>query len=164
MSEMPYYKKDYHEPNSDIPNPSFGAIMKDFFFKPFTWNARETRKEFWISYAVQFVLSNIVGGLMLACLGFFSGVNTNGTYWSPQVAHATIATIICEIILVILLLWLKLGLLASAVRRMHDTNHEGWWVLLICVPFGWIAVLYFLILPTLEEPVRWNTYLFLNKK
>ncbi|MCO0807359.1 DUF805 domain-containing protein [Lactobacillus helveticus] len=38
--------------------------------------------------------------------------------------------------------------------------HEGWWILLYLVPFGWIFIIYFMILPTVEKPVRWGNYLF----
>lgn len=44
--EKEYCKQPYHEPESQVLNPSFSEIMKDFFFPPFKWNARSTRKEF----------------------------------------------------------------------------------------------------------------------
>ena len=69
-------------------------------------------------------------------------------------------TVIGWIIITVLAIYLKLCLLGTAVRRLHDTDHEGWWVLLYFVPtFGWIIVLYFMVIPTMEEPVRWGSYL-----
>lgn len=163
MTDTPYYKQNYHETKSDIPDPKFGQIMKDFFLAPFTWNARSTRKEFWVGYAVQFVLTNIIGVLMVLTFFLFGTVDTENTGWTPPVARVTITVIVLEIIFTLLLIWLKLGLLGSVVRRLHDTNHEGWWAWLYFIPFGWIFTLYFMILPTLEEPVRWNGYLFDTK-
>jgi hypothetical protein len=41
--------------------------------------------------------------------------------------------------------------IAIAVRRLHDTNRSGWWVLLYFVPAGSIALAVFLALPS-EPP------------
>ncbi|WNY35378.1 DUF805 domain-containing protein [Curtobacterium flaccumfaciens] len=41
--------------------------------------------------------------------------------------------------------------IAIAVRRLHDTNRSGWWVLLYFVPAGYIALAVFLALPS-EPP------------
>ena|SRR6266498_3581511 len=36
--------------------------------------------------------------------------------------------------------------LAVTIRRLHDTNHSGWWVLINLVPLvGWIWLLIFLV-------------------
>lgn len=38
--------------------------------------------------------------------------------------------------------------LAVAVRRLHDTDRSGWWILTGLIPFvGWIILLVLLILP-----------------
>lgn len=34
--------------------------------------------------------------------------------------------------------------LAVAVRRLHDTGRSAWWLLLLLVPLGFVAVLVFL--------------------
>ena len=35
--------------------------------------------------------------------------------------------------------------IAVGVRRLHDTNHSGWWYLLIIIPIiGWIVILIWL--------------------
>lgn len=53
--------------------------MKDFFFAPFKWNARSTRKEFWISYAVQVVISIIIGTIELLAILPYSSIDINDT-------------------------------------------------------------------------------------
>lgn len=36
--------------------------------------------------------------------------------------------------------------LAVAVRRLHDTNKSGWWVLIVLIPvIGWIILLIFAV-------------------
>jgi uncharacterized membrane protein YhaH (DUF805 family) len=37
--------------------------------------------------------------------------------------------------------------LGVAVRRLHDSNRSGWWMLLSLVPFGGLVVLVFMLLP-----------------
>ncbi|MDC9596954.1 DUF805 domain-containing protein [Xenorhabdus anantnagensis] len=36
--------------------------------------------------------------------------------------------------------------LAVAVRRLHDTNHSGWWLLMLLIPFANIILLIFFCL------------------
>lgn len=71
-------------------------------------------------------------------------------------------TWLIELVLWILLIWIKLGLLGYAVRRLHDIDCSGWWLWLMFIPFGWIIIVVLLILPTVERPVKWGTYLFVN--
>lgn len=86
--------------------------------------------------------------------------STRKAFWVAS--HITFLTWLIELILFILLVWIKLGLLGYAVRRLHDTNYSGWWLWLIIIPFGWIIAVIFLLLPTVEEPVRWVSYLFVD--
>jgi uncharacterized membrane protein YhaH (DUF805 family) len=46
--------------------------------------------------------------------------------------------------------------IAVGVRRLHDTNRSGWWLLIAFVPvLGELVLLVFLVLP---GPVGPNTY------
>lgn len=47
MSE-PYYRQQYQGPRNDetIPTSAFGQIVKETFLRPFTWDARTTRRTF----------------------------------------------------------------------------------------------------------------------
>ena len=60
MSEKPYYEQEYHAPKSDIPDPSIGEILRGLFLYPFTWNARSTRKAFWVAFVFQFLLTFVI--------------------------------------------------------------------------------------------------------
>ena len=99
----------------------------------------------------------IVSILALATSGIFSVTPDNVTW---AMTHINFLTWLIELILFIFLVWIKLGLLGYAVRRLHDINYSGWWMWLVFIPFGWIIVFIFLLLPTVEEPVRWGSYLF----
>lgn len=53
------------------------------------------------------------------------------------------AVIEVPIIFIIAALALLLPSLAGAVRRLHDTDKSGWWLLIGVLPFGNIALLVF---------------------
>lgn len=92
------------------------------------FNGRASRSEFWW-YAL---FTIILGGII--SLAFF---------WSD-----TLEYIVTGIVNLLLLLP-GLGL---AVRRLHDTNHSGWWVLINLVPVvGWIVFVFFAV--TDSQPV-----------
>lgn len=162
MSDKPYYEQEYHAPESDVPDPSVVEIFKGLFLYPLAWAARSTRKAFWVAFVIQFLLTIVIGVVSILALctsGIFSVTPNNVTL---ALSHITFLTCLIELILSILLLWIKLGLLGYAVRRLHDADYSGWWLWLILIPFVWIIVVIFLLLPTVEEPVRWGTYLFVD--
>lgn len=155
MTEKPYYEQEYHAPKSDIPDPLVGEIIKGLFIYPFTWNARSTRKAFWVAFVFQFVITILIGIVSILVL-----VTPYNVDWA--VSHISSITWVIELVLSILLIWVKLGLLGYAVRRLHDINYSGWWLWLGLIPFGWIIIIIFLLLPTVEKPVRWGSYLFID--
>ena len=52
---------------------------------------------------------------------------------------------------------LLLPLLAVGARRLHDSNHSGWWQLLALIPVaGWLVLAVFFLLPSEEEDNRFG--------
>ncbi|MEM6689014.1 MAG: DUF805 domain-containing protein [Planctomycetota bacterium] len=91
---------------------------------------RSSRSEYWWYVAV-----NFVAGLALQVLGALTGI--------PLLPMFVLAT-------------LPLGV-AVSIRRLHDTDRSGWWLLLILVPFlGSIAVLVLMALPGSEKANRFG--------
>jgi uncharacterized membrane protein YhaH (DUF805 family) len=92
-------------------------------YKEFEGRAR--RREFWYAYLVNILIMALLGGLDL-WLGTFdedSGVGLLHTLYSLAVF---------------------LPMLAVQVRRLHDTDRSGWWVLIGLVPVvGWIILVIF---------------------
>ena len=41
--------------------------------------------------------------------------------------------------------------LAVSVRRLHDVNRSGWWLLLILTGVGILALLYWAVQPSIDE-------------
>ncbi len=47
--------------------------------------------------------------------------------------------------------------LAVSVRRLHDTDRSGWWLLLWLIPFvGWIVLLVFMVMGGTRGPNRFG--------
>lgn len=55
------------------------------------------------------------------------------------------------VVLVVAVPWV-----AIAVRRLHDSNRSGWWVLLFLVPIGNLALLVLLAQPSDERGRRFD--------
>ncbi|HCA92463.1 MAG TPA: DUF805 domain-containing protein, partial [Alphaproteobacteria bacterium] len=52
---------------------------------------------------------------------------------------------------------LLLPLLAVGARRLHDSNHSGWWQLLALIPVaGWLVLAVFFLLASEEEDNRFG--------
>jgi|SRR3989338_10366701 len=81
----------------------------DAFRKYATFNGRTTRKEYWM-----FVLFHIIVAILLSIVDTVIGAD------SILVGLYGLAAII--------------PILAIAVRRLHDTNRSGWWLLINGIP------------------------------
>ena len=98
------------------------------FKKYAVFSGRSRRKEYW-----SFVLFNIIVSIVLAgidaLLGTFSSASNIGLLSGIYSLAVLIPT------------------LALTVRRLHDTDRTGWWILIVLVPFiGWIVLLVFALL------------------
>ncbi|WP_454256564.1 DUF805 domain-containing protein [Pseudomonas sp. Marseille-Q8238] len=92
------------------------------------FSGRARRKEYWM-----FVLFNLIVSVVLS---FVDGVV--GTF-SVEAGIGLLSGIYALAVLI--------PSLAVAVRRLHDTNRSGWWLLIALVPLvGGIVLLVFLVL------------------
>ncbi|GAB3173775.1 DUF805 domain-containing protein [Streptomyces incanus] len=83
------------------------------------FNGRARRKEYWM-----FTLFSVIASIVLAIVDAVTGIRVLEFIYAVAVLLPT---------------------LAVAVRRLHDTNRSGWWVLIGLVPFvGFIVMLVFL--------------------
>lgn len=92
------------------------------------FDGRAGRAELWWFYLAHFLVMFLVIPLPATVLGTLIGVNSLGT-------------------LLMLLYWLGtlIPTLAVAVRRLHDTNKSGWWILIGQIPFVGIVLFVFLV-------------------
>ena len=94
------------------------------FRRAFDYSGRSRRREYWLYALLTFVVLNVIGWIE-ETLGL---AGANGGSSSPVGG----------------IVWLGLMIpgLAVAIRRLHDSNRAGWWVLLPLAPFLlWIAAM-----------------------
>ncbi|HEQ1702575.1 DUF805 domain-containing protein [Stenotrophomonas sp. GD03701] len=96
------------------------------------FTGRASRSEYW-----WFQLFMMMFTVPLNVLGLIAG-HINSTSLALVSSGLTVAV------------WLALALplIAVTIRRLHDTDRSGWWLLLMLVPFAGLAVLVFMLLPS----------------
>lgn len=103
----------------------FGQAIKSVFSKYATFTGRAPRSEFWF-WILFTTLAGMGVGILDHAVDFFAGYD----YGSIAGAWG-LATI--------------LPFLAVSVRRLHDTDRAGWWLLLFFIPFfgGVVLIVWF---------------------
>ena len=90
------------------------------------FNGRARRKEYWYFFLINIIISII--------LGIIDGVTGS---FSPETGIGLLGGIYSLAVLI--------PSIAVAVRRLHDTNPSGWWLLISFIPFiGAIVLIVFL--------------------
>lgn len=129
---------------------TFQDAIRSCFARYVGFQGRAGRPEFWwfflfcvIAKAVARWIDRILFGVPFAVMreGAYhhpGPMGWGGHYWSIYAPGGGLAWIVG--------LALFLPQLAVAVRRLHDTGHSGWWLLLAIIPFlGWLVLLIFFI-------------------
>jgi uncharacterized membrane protein YhaH (DUF805 family) len=98
----------------------FFAAIKTCFSKFATFSGCATRSEFW--YFILFII--VINNLLIF---LFSGNAAILSIWS---------------------LIIFIPSLAVSARRLHDTEHSAWWLLLIPTVIGYLLLLYWYVLPS----------------
>lgn len=123
----------------------FDAIAS-VFSKYATFSGRAPRSEFWWFWLLNMAVS-------IALDGFDFGYGMTGMRSFGGMEHMGGAPILSAI-------WhlaVFLPTLAVSVRRLHDTDRSGWWLLLWLVPvIGWIVMLVFLVSRGTQGPNRFG--------
>ena len=112
------------------------SAVKEFFTKYVVFSGRTSRKTYWLTVLGLLILSFIVG-IIGGIIGFAVGADNNTT--------SMVIGIICGLATL-------LPSIAMDIRRMHDINKSGWWILIPLVPIvGSIIFLVFTLLPSVNE-------------
>lgn len=113
----------------------------------FSFQGRINRAKFWLVHVVMWVVVAVVSGIIMGDAAMSA---------DPEAALRSLGTVprLILAVLYVLLVWIGL---AAGVKRWHDRNKSGWWVLIALVPV--IGGLWYLIecgfLPGTAGP---NTY------
>ena len=94
-----------------------------------TFSGRAQRREFWLFVLIYLILLLIAYGVDIA-IGTYDEENGMGVVGG------------------ILILALLIPNLAVSVRRLHDTDRSGWWILIALIPL--IGPIWFLVLAILN--------------
>ncbi len=90
------------------------------------FDGRARRKEYWM-----FFLFNLIIGMVLGFIEGIAGI-------APESDMSVLAIIYSLAVLI--------PGLAVAVRRLHDTNHSGWWLFIGMVPLvGAIVLIVYMV-------------------
>jgi uncharacterized membrane protein YhaH (DUF805 family) len=107
----------------------------EYMFKPLArmtdFSGRSRRKEYWM-----WVLFVMVGMILVSILDSMLGLGGGSTSYSSYGDTGVSAgfSVSGGILSLIFLLATLLPGIAVGIRRMHDTDHSGWWVLVPIVP------------------------------
>ncbi|MGE8272734.1 DUF805 domain-containing protein [Stenotrophomonas geniculata] len=115
----------------------------------FDFSGRSNRKEFW-SYSL---LAALVMAMSYSLMD--GGYWLTGTVLFDWEAFETLRTLggVMEVCAVILLLP---PMLALAVRRLHDIDESGWYVVIAFIPLGVFVLFPVMLLPGSEEDNRFG--------
>ena len=104
------------------------------------FNGRARRQEYWMFFLMNFlivVLIGILGGIVSALLGKLGGL-------------------ISSVFSSLYAIFIFIPGIAVTVRRLHDTNKSGWWILLNLIPpLGQLILLIFMVI---DSDPNDNTY------
>lgn len=119
----------------------FGEAIKQAFSNGFVYRGRASRSAYWW-WALFEVIALFASELLIVI---------------PVAAHSNAAAAVFFIILGIAGIYLALVGLAVTIRRLHDIDRSGWWVLIGLVPFvGGIVLLVFSLLEGTPGPNRFQ--------
>ena len=124
---------------------SFMDSIKTCFGKYVTFKGRASRSEFW-----WFALFVLVGSLLLQGFMYMS-FDTESMMAAAQdgsfsTGMSFALPIVPLILIFVFILVTFLPNLSVMVRRLHDTNHSGWWYWIALIPLiGLLILLYFFV-------------------
>ncbi|ORE89690.1 DUF805 domain-containing protein [Aurantimonas sp. 22II-16-19i] len=120
------------------------SILLQPYQRFFDFSGRSRRKEYWlyilVFYVVMFVLAFVDAALGLGGSSQ-TALDTTDGFSASASAEGGILTGIWAIANII-------PLLACAIRRLHDTDRSGWWVLISLIPL--IGTIWLIVLMCLD--------------
>ncbi|NLR09413.1 MULTISPECIES: DUF805 domain-containing protein [Lactobacillaceae] len=118
--------------------------LKKFWLSLFDFSGEATRQEFWWPVGMNY----LIGILVIVRLALFKGYSWLAILTVQMPALRLTGR------LILMAVWLLL--LSVKVRRLHDLNRSGWWVLLNLVPV--VGAVYMTVIGLLPSRVQVRKY------
>ncbi|PMD68221.1 DUF805 domain-containing protein [Companilactobacillus nuruki] len=116
---------------------------KKFWDNIFNFSSTSSRSDYWWPVIINYIL----GGLLIGIIQKLMGHSIEDIYTISDLTTNTLVR------LVTIIVWI--GTLSVKVRRLHDTDRSGWWILIDLIPL--IGTIWFFILMILpSKRSRWN--------
>ena len=109
---------------------NFVEATKCYFSKWIDFNTRISRSEFWWGNLGALIVSLLLG----ACVGFMVGV-------VGSMLGLDIDTFL-DLMMLPIQLFFSIAGISVIVRRLHDINKSGWWMLIVFTIVGIIVLLF----------------------
>ena len=109
---------------------NFVEATKCYFSKWIDFNTRISRSEFWWGNLGALIVSLLLG----ACVGFMVGVV--GSMLGLDIDA------LLDLMMLPIQLFLFIAGISLTVRRLHDINKSGWWMLIVFTIVGIIVLLF----------------------
>ena len=114
----------------------------------FDFSGRSRRKEYWMFALLIFLIY-----IVMAFLSVMSG----GSAEMGEAPTGGAASMVIGLVFLVWAVGTLIPSLAVAVRRLHDTDRSGWWLLIGLVPLvGGLVLLYFYLIEGTHGPNRFG--------
>jgi len=126
----------------------FVAAVAKSYANILNFSGRASRAEYWWFVLYQFLaIFGLTFGMMMYAMGL-----------EPNEAEALAAQSVgVWMIVYTVAFWLPA--LSSLIRRLHDTDHSGWWYFIVMVPIvGVFILLFFLLMSSSPGRNRFGTH------
>lgn len=121
-------------------------------YADFTGRARRT--EFWLFALLVFLIEIVFMALLSAVGGSALMMGDPAAAATVPMTGATSAVLLAHLAVMLALL---VPSLAVTVRRLHDTNRSGWWILIGLIPLiGAVVLFIFYLLDATPGPNRFG--------
>jgi uncharacterized membrane protein YhaH (DUF805 family) len=158
------------KPQPPLGHPWYGATftgaLSRFWRSYVLFRGRASRSEFWWVMLWYLVLSAALNGVFLAST--FPGMMSADAppknldfanpfaVWGYEFTTLSTAARVALGVYALVLLAALLPLIGLAVRRLHDANRSGWWVLLYYVPLFNVILGFLLLLDSDARGARFD--------
>lgn len=113
---------------------SYFHVLRNYF----QFSGRASRREFWMFTLINTLVAFIFGSVGFVLSNIFKDSGSEG--------EGVFQAIVLFGPIILYSIFVLIPSLAVSVRRLHDTNRRGWWLLMNFVPLGNLVLIVFLCL------------------